>query len=122
VPNYDELVLVAREDEARTDGQDLRAFLQALTRGEHDVKADPQAATATLLAAAPSLERRLQLESIKQTLPAAQPTERGEPFGWQSPGQWAAFGDWMLDHKLLEHNPNSALPPFTNEFLPGQGI
>ena len=34
VPTYDELVLVVREDEARTRGQDLRAFLQALTRGE----------------------------------------------------------------------------------------
>ncbi len=122
VPNYDELVLVAREDEARTDGQDLRGFLAALTRGEQEVRANPEAATATLLAANPSLERRLQLESIKQTLPAAQPSESGKPFGWQSPGQWAAFGDWMLDHKLLERNPNGELPPFTNEFLPGQGI
>ncbi len=122
VPNYDELVLVAREGEARTDGQDLRAFLQALTKGENEVRADPEAAASALLAANPSLERRLQLESIKQTLPAAVPSESGKPYGWQSPGQWAAFGDWMLAHKLLERNPNSALPPFTNEFLPGQGI
>ncbi len=35
VPSYDELVLVVREGEAHTDGQDLRAFLQALTQGEH---------------------------------------------------------------------------------------
>ena len=33
VPSYDELVLAVREDEAHTRGQDLRAFLQALTRG-----------------------------------------------------------------------------------------
>ncbi len=122
VPSYDELIIVARENEARTDGQDLRAFLQALTRGEDEVRANPQAATATLLAANPSLERKLQLESIRQTLPATVPSESGKPYGWQSPGDWAAFGHWMLSHGLLKHDPGLGLPPFTNEFLPGQGI
>jgi len=122
VPTYDELIVVAREDEARSDGQDLRAFLQALTRGEREVRANPAAATSILLAANPSLERGLQLESIKQTLPAAEPQEAGKPFGWQSPGAWAAFGRWMLSHHLLKHDPALGLPPFTNEFLPGQGI
>lgn len=123
VPSYDELVLVAREDEARRDGVDLRAFMQALARGEKEVRANPVAATETLLKAAPSLDRRLQLESIRQTLPAAVPSEAGKPFGWQSPAAWAAFGSWMFDHRLLAHDPNVAgLQPFTNEYLPGQGI
>ena len=122
VPSYDELVLVAREGEARRDGQDLRAFLQALTRGEREVRANPAAAAQTLLKAAPSLEGKLQLESIKQTLPAAVPSEAGKPYGWQSPAAWAAFGSWMFAHKLLRHDPNVGLPPFTDEFLPGQGI
>jgi putative hydroxymethylpyrimidine transport system substrate-binding protein len=122
VPTYDELIVVAREDQVRRDGQDLRAFLQALTRGEREVRANPQAATATLLAANPSLERKLQLESIKQTLPASEPRESGKPFGWQSQADWAAFGRWMLGHGLLKHDPGLGLPPFTNEFLPGQGI
>ncbi len=123
IPTYDELVLVAREDEARRDGEDLRAFLQALTRGEKEVRADPAAATEALLKAAPSLERKLQLESIKQTLPAAVPSEAGKPFGWQSSSAWAAFGSWMFSHKLLKKDPNVAgLQPFTNEFLPGEGI
>jgi putative hydroxymethylpyrimidine transport system substrate-binding protein len=122
VPTYNELVLVAREREARTDGQDLRAFLQALTKGEHEVRADPAAAAANLERANPSLEAKLQLESIKQTLPAAVPTESGKPFGWQSPTAWAAFGSWMFVHRLLSRDPDVGLPPFTNEFLPGQGI
>jgi putative hydroxymethylpyrimidine transport system substrate-binding protein len=121
VPTYDELVLVARQGQARHDGQDLRAFLQALTRGEKEVRANPSAAAATLLKASPSLEEKLQLESIKQTLPASMP-QAGKPFGWQSPSAWARFGNWMYSHKLLEHDPNGGLPPFTNEFLPGQGI
>lgn len=123
VPPYDELVLAVREDEAHTDGQDLRAFLQALTRGEHAVRADPAAAAALVLKANPTLEAKLQLESIKQTLPAAQPASSSDPFGWQEPSAWAAFGNWMYSHGLLQHNPSaSGFPPFTNEFLPGQGI
>ncbi|MHB8533457.1 MAG: hypothetical protein ACYDC2_12135, partial [Solirubrobacteraceae bacterium] len=64
----------------------------------------------------------LQLESIEQTLPATVPSEAGKPYGWQSPAAWAAFGNWMFNHKLLGKDPNAGLPPFTNEFLPGQGI
>jgi putative hydroxymethylpyrimidine transport system substrate-binding protein len=122
VPTYDELVLVVREGEAHTDGQDLRAFLQALTRGEQAVRADPAAAAAALLRANPSLEPKLQLESIKQTLPATQPADASKPFGWQDTSAWAAFGAWMFAQKLLLHEPGAGLPPFTNEFLPGQGI
>ncbi len=122
VPTYDELVLVVREDEARHEGQDLRAFLQALTRGEREVRADPAAASATVVKANPTLEAKLQLESIEQTLPAAQPASQSDPYGWQDPAAWAAFGSWMLSHKLLTHDPGAGLPPFTNEFLPGQGI
>ena len=120
VPSYDELVLVVREDEAHTRGQDLRAFLQALTRGEREVRADPAAAAALVVKANPSLDPKLQLASIQQTLPAAVAGEAGKPFGWQEPSAWASFGSWMFAHKLLQHDPNAGLPPFTNEFLPGQ--
>ena len=122
VPTYDELVVVVREDEARKRGQDLRAFLQALTRGEKEVKADPAAAAAVVLKANPTLEPKLQLESIRKTLPVMQPADPAKPYGYQDPSAWAAFGSWMLSHHLLAHDPNGALPPFTNEFLPGQGI
>jgi putative hydroxymethylpyrimidine transport system substrate-binding protein len=122
VPTYDELVLVVREDEAHKRGQDLRAFLQALTRGEHEAQSDPAATASLLVKANPSLDPKLQLASVEQTLPATVPSEKGKPFGWQSPTAWAAFGSWMLSHALVKHNPASTLPPFTNEFLPGQGI
>jgi putative hydroxymethylpyrimidine transport system substrate-binding protein len=122
VPTYDELVLVVRADEAHKRGQDLRAFLQALTRGEREVRGDPTAAAALVVKANPSLDPKLQLASIQQTLPAAVPAEAGRPFGWQSPPAWASFGNWMFSHHLLTHDPNAELAPFTNEFLPGQGI
>ncbi len=121
VPTYDELVLVVREGDARTHGQDMRAFLQALTRGQRAVKTDPAAATALLVKANPSLEGKLQLASIEQTLPAAKPAA-GKPFGYQEPSAWSAFGSWMFTHGLLHRDPSTVLPPFTNEFLPGEGI
>jgi len=122
VPAYNELVLVVRQDEARTRGQDLRAFMQALTRGERTVRTDPRAAAALVVKANPSLEPKLQLESIRQTLPAATPARTGSPYGWQEPSAWASFGAWMFAHGLIRNDPNGGLPPFTNEFLPGQGI
>jgi putative hydroxymethylpyrimidine transport system substrate-binding protein len=123
VPTYDELVLVVREDEAGTRGQDLRAFLQALTRGEQQARSNPAAAAALIVKANPSAEAKLQLASIEATLPAMLPVERSKPYGWQDPSAWAAFGQWMFSHGLIHSNPNAAgLPPFTNEFLPGQGI
>jgi putative hydroxymethylpyrimidine transport system substrate-binding protein len=122
VPPYDELVLVVRQAEAHTRGQDLRAFLQALTRGEREVRANPAGAAALVVKANPSLDSKLQLESIRRTLPAAQPADTTKPFGWQDPAAWAAFGSWMFSHRLLQHESGGGLPPFTNEFLAGQGI
>jgi putative hydroxymethylpyrimidine transport system substrate-binding protein len=123
VPSYDELVVVVREDEAHRDGVDLRAFMQALTRGARAVRADPRAAARLVRAANPSLEEPLQVESIERTEPAAWPADASRPYGYQDPSQWAAFGQWMYNRGLLKSNPNTAgLPPFTNEFLPGEGI
>jgi putative hydroxymethylpyrimidine transport system substrate-binding protein len=122
VPEYDELVLAVREGQAHRDGQDLRAFVHALTQGQREVRADPAAATTLVVKANPALDRGLQLASIQQTLPATQPTDPSKPFGWQDPSAWASFANWMYSHRLLVHQPSSGLPPFTNEFLPGQGI
>jgi putative hydroxymethylpyrimidine transport system substrate-binding protein len=121
VPIYNELVIAVREDEAKSDGQALRSFLQALSRGAHEVQAEPAAAVQDLLAANPSLPKRLQLESVRQTLPATRPPA-GKPYGWQDPKAWAAFGSWMFGARLLHNDPNAGLPPLTNEFLPGEGL
>ena len=121
VPSYDELVLVVREADARKRGQDLRAFLQALTLGEREVRAQPEAAAALLVKANPSLSKKLQVASIKATEAATLPADRSKPFGWQDPAAWASFARWMFDQRLITHPPGG-LPPFTNEFLPGQGL
>ncbi len=123
VPSYDELVLVVREGEAGARGQDLRAFMQALGAGAREVRANPRAAAELIVKANPSAQLKLQTASIEATLPATVPSESGKPYGWQDPSAWARFGNWMLAQGLIKSDPNAAaLPPFTNEFLPGQGI
>ncbi len=122
VPTYDELVLVVRQDEAQTRGEDIRGFLHALTLGEQAVRADPAAAARLVVAANPSLDPKLQLASIQATLPAASPAKPSQPYGYQNPGAWAAFSNWMFAKGLLSYDPTLGAPPFTNEFLPGQGV
>ena len=122
VPTYDELVLVVREDEARSRGQDIRGFLQALTRGEQAVRSDPAGAANLVVAANHDLDKRLQLASIQRTLPATLPADQSKPFGYQDPNAWIAFARWMFSHGLLTKSPDSLRQPYTNEFLPGQGV
>lgn len=126
VPTYNELVLVVRENEAHRDGQDLRAFMAALTRGERQVKANPAAAAQQIVNANPQLnsapEKKLQLDSIEKTLAAAYPSNASQPYGYQEPKAWASFARWMFSEGLLHTNPATLSQPFTDEFLPGQGL
>lgn len=119
VPDYDELVLVTREQTVRERGPLLRRFVQALQAGARAVRADPAAGVDPLVAASKDLDRGLQLAAVKATLPAFFPDEQDQPYGWQDPQQWQKYGEWMREHGLLENPPNSAA--FTNEFLPGEG-
>ncbi len=120
VPTYDELVLVAREQDVRERGDLLRRFVLALQRGATAVKADPAAGVDPLVAANPDLKRGLQLAAVTATLPAFFPAKADEPYGWQDPQEWEAYGKWMQRNDLLTNPPNAAA--FTNEFLPGEGV
>jgi putative hydroxymethylpyrimidine transport system substrate-binding protein len=122
VPTYDELIVVAREATLRTrDGAaKVRRFMQAAAHGYTEVRNDPNAGIAPLLAAAPDLDRGLQLASVKATLPAFFPAA-GRPFGWQDLNAWARYAKWMFDNRLLKQPP-AVGRAVTNDYLPGQGI
>jgi putative hydroxymethylpyrimidine transport system substrate-binding protein len=121
MPSYDELVLAVRAPQAEHGGEDLRAFLQALTRGQAEVKANPRAAVTTLVKAVPGLSPKLELASLERTLPVSYPTGAGQPYGYQEPAAWASFARWMYAERMLHTAPATLAPPLTNEFLPGQG-
>jgi ABC-type nitrate/sulfonate/bicarbonate transport system substrate-binding protein len=120
VPSYSQQVLVVRLAEAHNDGPLLRAFLQSLTRGEEAARAAPTQATSAVLAADPRLDRRFEGAVIRRTLTAAFPSDPRQPFGYQDPRAWQAFGQWMLANRLVSRPP-TALDAITDEFLPGQG-
>jgi putative hydroxymethylpyrimidine transport system substrate-binding protein len=119
VPTYDELVLVVTRKTLSTKTDQLRRLVQALARGYESVRSDPTAGVDSLLAATTGLKRKLQLASVRATLPVFFPAA-GRPWGWQDQGQWNTFGSWMLSHHLIS-NPAAVADASTNELLAGQG-
>jgi putative hydroxymethylpyrimidine transport system substrate-binding protein len=120
VPTYQELVIVARRQDLAKGGERVRRFMRALGQGQAALRSDAATGVQPLLKANPDLDPKLQLESVKATLPAFFPAA-GKPFGWMDSAQWATYGDWMYSNKLLGHPPNAARA-LTDEFLPGQGL
>jgi len=120
VPSYDELVLVANKDALERDGNKIRAFIGALSRGTRDLRKDPDKAIDGLLEANPDLDPDLQRAVVDVTLPLFLPPP-DKPFGWQDPAQWDAFAAWMQDNDLLKH-PADARGSYDNGLLPGSGL
>jgi putative hydroxymethylpyrimidine transport system substrate-binding protein len=121
VPTYDELVVVAREQDVRTRGALLRRFMRALAVGHQALRKGIGGAVDALVAANPDLDRGLQRAQVEATLPVFFPRDKSKPFGYQDPAAWKAYTQWMLDNGLID-SPAGATRAFTNEFLPGEGI
>jgi putative hydroxymethylpyrimidine transport system substrate-binding protein len=121
VPDYDELVVVVRKDTIVNHPDTVRRFVQALARGYEAVRRNPQAGVANLIKASPGLDPKLQLASVRATLPAFFPSNPADPWGWQDPTRWNAYGQWMLTQHLISL-PNAVVDASTNELLAGQGL
>jgi putative hydroxymethylpyrimidine transport system substrate-binding protein len=120
VPTYNELVVVAREQDARDRGPVLRRFLQGLARGHAALRRDPDSGIDPLLKANRDLDRGLQTAAVRATLPVFFPEDEERPFGWMDADEWAAYGRWMADQDLLRR-PEDPRRALTTEFLPGEG-
>jgi putative hydroxymethylpyrimidine transport system substrate-binding protein len=121
VPTYDELVIVARRQDLGKGGEKVRRFMRALARGTATLRTNPAAGIDPLLKANKDLDRGVQEASVRATLPVFFPSDSQKPFGWQEPREWAAYGRWMAENKLLQQPPDTG-HALTNEFLPGQGF
>ena len=121
VPDYDELVVVVRKDTILKQPDVVRRFVQALARGYEAVRRDPQTAVTNLVRASPGLDPKLQLASLRATMSAFFGSNPADPWGWQTPKQWTAYGQWMLKNHLIS-NPNAVIDASTNELLAGQGL
>ena len=118
IPRYDELVLVANEDALEEDPGLVRSFVGALAQGADDLRRNPADGVRALLEANRDLDPELQRQAVAVTMPLFQPPA-GEPYGFQDPEQWDAFGQFLTDEGIVEEAPAGA---FTNEYLPGQGL
>lgn len=121
VPTYAELIVVARREDAAQRGPELRRFMAALGRGYALARTDLGGSVDALLKANPDLDADLQTASVKATLPVFFPADSKKPFGWQDPGSWSAYGNWMYANKLLAKPPDAGRA-LTNEYLPGEGL
>jgi putative hydroxymethylpyrimidine transport system substrate-binding protein len=120
VPSYQELILVARQDELRNRGDVMRRFVQALATGAKAVRKDPAVGVDALVKANKDLDPGLQMASVKATLPVFFPSDPKFPWGYQNADEWKAYGQWMVDNGLIKRLPTPT--SLTNEFLPGRGI
>jgi putative hydroxymethylpyrimidine transport system substrate-binding protein len=121
VPTYDELVVVVTKNEIVNHPDVVRRFVQALARGYEAVRRNPLQAVNNLVRANPGLDPKLQLASVKATLPYYFPSDPSDPWGWQNPTEWNAYGEWMIKNHLIS-DPNAVLDASTNELLAGQGL
>jgi putative hydroxymethylpyrimidine transport system substrate-binding protein len=121
VPDYDELVLVANEDDVKERRDDLRLFISAVSRGARDARQDPRGAANALLDANGDLRATTTRTSVRLTIPVLFPEKQDQPFGYLDPVKWRNYGGWMVDNGLLDKTPdvNEAL---TNDLLPGEGL
>jgi len=120
VPTYQELVFAGQMDALRSNGEVLRRFFQALADGERALEQDPKPAIDALLKADPGLDRATLTAQVKATMPAFRPSDPQFPWGFMNTKEWRAYGQWMVDHKLIGTLPTPT--SLTNEYLPGQGI
>jgi hypothetical protein len=75
---------------------------------------------ANLVKLNPGLASKFQTAAVKATMPYFFPPAN-EPWGWQNPTPWNAYGQWMMSNHLIS-NPNVLANPDSNEILAGQGI
>jgi putative hydroxymethylpyrimidine transport system substrate-binding protein len=121
VPDYDELVFVANEQDVKDKRDDLRLFIGAIARGAREARRDPRGAAQALLQANPDLKAKLTRQGVRVTLPALFPEKSGKPWGYLDPDSWRTYGVWMFGHGLLDQRPD-VTSAITDGLLPGAGL
>lgn len=111
VPDYDQMVLIARRDRLREDPGSIRKMMAALARSTAAVAEDPAAATQEINANAGMYRLGSTPEGVPATIPLLSRTNRLDP------KQWARFATWMQEQGLLD-KPVDASDLVTDAYLP----
>ena len=104
VPTYSEGIFLASDEAIANDSETLQAFLRASARGFADMKADPEAALATLLANQNAenfpLSETVERKSMGVLIPMMETADAA--FLSQSDACWQENIDWMLEQGLID--------------------
>lgn len=113
IPDYEELVIVARSDFAADHREALRAFMAAVRRGTAAALRDPGAAARAM---APSTEAnpRLTVRQIQSGVEAMAPVYSRS--GIVDPAQARRLTGWMREEGILEREPPLSVLA-SNEFV-----
>ena len=117
VPQYDELVVVARRSRLASDpayATLVRDFLRATAAGNARALADPAKATEALSGAADGYDPKLLPTMVQATVPLLR---NPAGFGRMDVGAWTSFITWMHDENLIRTSVPAA-DVVTNTYLP----
>jgi len=117
VPNYDELVVIAKASRLKSDPayrQLVRDFLAALARGNAAAVTDPSTATATITKVAEGYDPAVLPRMVDATVPLLR---NPAGFGHEDPAAWQSFADWMSAQHLID-KPVRAADVVSNGYLP----
>ena len=107
VPTYYEGIFLASDETIANDSETLQAFLRASAKGFADMKADPEAALATLLANQNAenfpLSETVERKSMGVLIPMMETADAA--FLSQSDACWQENIDWMLAQGLISSAP-----------------
>lgn len=111
VPTYDELILVAHKDNARSDK--VKAVLRALQKAGTYLLNHPAESWQAFIKAYPELDDELNRRAWADTLPrfALRPAALDQ-------GRYKRFGDFMKSHGMVDKTPaldGYAIDPFAGE-------
>lgn len=115
IPDYYTPVFITNEAMTQKNGEVVKKFLAATSKGYNDAVADPKGAGDILAKATPETSKDLIQQS--QTYLAKQYKADAPRWGDQKPVVWQAFGAFMTDQKLLA-KPFDPTTAFTTAFLP----
>ena len=96
--------------------EDLRAFVEATTRGYREAMRAPTAAADALLTGAPDLDPDLVDASAEYL--STRYADDPEAWGRQDPEVWERFADFLDEAGMLSE-PVDVDDAFTDEYLPG---
>jgi putative hydroxymethylpyrimidine transport system substrate-binding protein len=113
VPEYDELVLVARTDSVAKDPDLIRDFMSALARGTAAAKKKHEGAAAALedsVESNPEWQYRETLAGVEATLPLTSES------GYTDPAKAAGLVEWMLDEGMIQRELKTS-ELLTNDYV-----